>query len=310
VFFYGSSAPSLTGQNANPGSAAFWDDNKNSSTKHGGASGAPRALPTTSTFHASGDSCNAPSSHSESSSCQTWCYARDTLVYLFAATSRRCPDQLSGVSFGSGAQSMPMTRVTKYHDDRRQGRAGQCRCRDLVCAQRELRRRVADRNAVSSVQGPRQRIDRRPLDKQQLRYHQRSARRWGAHFTVGRVFPLFPNQIISVGDTVTRRWRRIADLQRELRHDRQSADKRRAGGALGGRGTYRLSAPQTVAAANNRQWTINSNVLHVTSCSICFFAQRRCAERLASGRSINARRPRSPTPTASPRRRVVSGATR
>jgi hypothetical protein len=58
----------------------------------------------------------------------------------------------------------------------------------------------------------------------------------------------------------------------------------------GGRGTYQVSVSQTVNGANNRAWTVNSNVLNVTACTICYFAQNDAVALtgLSAGRSINA----------------------
>jgi hypothetical protein len=290
VFFYGTSAPTLTGQNANPGSAAFWDDNKNSSTNTVGPSGATAGHTNDGTFHASGDSCNAPSSGNQNSNCQTWCYGGDTLVYLFAGNVTTLSDQLSGVTFGSGAQSMAMTRVTKYPT-------------------------TVDTGAPTNVDaeiwyaGNANFVGASPIATQVSSYKGRSATgstsasigaQWsssngdstpssisGTTLTVGSGFTGYPNQIISVGDSVAQSNNPSSTCTATCGTIIAQLTSTESGNALGGRGTYQISATQTVSGDKTRTWTISSNVLRVHGCTICAFANGDALSGAVSGRTIN-----------------------
>ena len=55
----------------------------------------------------------------------------------------------------------------------------------------------------------------------------------------------------------------------------------------GGRGTYTISAAQTVNSSNSRQWTISSNVLHATACMICDLEAGDALSGLIAGRTIS-----------------------
>jgi hypothetical protein len=297
VFFYGTSPPTLTGQDANPGSAAFWDDNKNSSTNTVGASGATLGHTNDGTFDASGDSCNGPGSHSQSSSCQTWCYGGDTLVFLFAGNVTTLSDQLSGVTFGSGAQSMAMTRVTKYPTTLDTGAP-------------------TDVDAEIWYAGNANFVGASPIATQVSSYKGRSTTgstsasigaQWnsangdgtqsaitGTTLTVGSGFTGYPNQIISVGDSVAENPSGSSGGTTQTCISPTSCGtivaqltSNESGGALGGRGTYQISASQTVSGNRTRTWTISSNVLRVHGCTICAFANGDALSGAVSGRTIN-----------------------
>jgi hypothetical protein len=289
VFFYGTSAPTLTGQDANPGSAAFWDDNKNSSTNTVGPSGGTTGATNDGTFHASGDSCNAPGSHGQSSSCQTWCYGGDTLVYLFAGNVTTLSDQLTGVTFGSGAQSMAMTRVTKYPTTVDTGAPTNVDAEIWY---------AGNANFVGS-----------PIATQVSSYKGRSitgstsasiGAQWGSAngdstqssisgttLTVGSGFTGYPNQIISVGDSVAQSQSPSSTCTSSCGTITAQLTSAESGSALGGRGTYQISAAQTVSGDKNRTWTISSNVLRVHGCTICAFANGDALTGAVSGRTIN-----------------------
>jgi len=295
VFFYGTSAPSLTGQNSNPGSAAFWDDNKNSSTNTVGPSGATAGATNDGTFHASGDSCNAPSSGSQNSNCQTWCYGGDTLAFLFAGNVTSLSDQLSGVTFGSGAQSMAMTRITKYPTSIDTG---------------------APVNVDAEIwyAGNANFVGASPIATQVSSYKGRSTTgstsasigaQWssangdstqssisGTTLTVGSGFTGYPNQIISAGDSVAESPSGSATGTTQTCTTScgtiaAQLTSNESGGALGGRGTYRISASQTVSGNRTRTWSISSNVLRVHGCTICAFGNGDALSGAVTGRSIN-----------------------
>jgi hypothetical protein len=209
------------------------------------------------------------------------------VVYLFAGNVTTLSDQLSGVTFGSGAQSMAMTRVTKYPTTADTGAPTNVDAEIWY---------AGNANFVGS-----------PIATQVSSYKGRGSGSIGANWTsnnsdttsistpggtptltVGASFSNFPNQIISVGDTVTQTGGGGAPTcSTNCGTIVSQITSAETGGALGGKGTYRLSVANTVAAANKAQWTINSNVLHVTGCTICFFANGDALSGFVSGRSIN-----------------------
>jgi hypothetical protein len=90
----------------------------------------------------------------------------------------------------------------------------------------------------------------------------------GTTLTVG-TFAAYPAIIISIGDTIfssggSGNITGTPTIVSQL-------TSTEAGGALGGRGTYQLSASQTVTAVNGRNWFAYSSVLRVSACTICFF---------------------------------------
>jgi hypothetical protein len=97
----------------------------------------------------------------------------------------------------------------------------------------------------------------------------------GTTLTVGNSFSGYPNRIISVGDAVSNDGNgggtapsctaNCGTIVAQL----TSTETGGMATGRGGRGTYQISGTQTVAPRNNRGWTINSNVLHVTACTIC-----------------------------------------
>jgi hypothetical protein len=303
VFFYGTSAPTLTGQDANPGSAAFWDDNKNSSTRTVGPSGATTGGTNDGTYHASGDSCNAPGSHNQNN-CQTWCYGGDTLVYLFAGNVTTLSDQLSGVSFGSGAQSMAMTRLTKYPTTTDTG---------------------APTNVDSEIwyAGNPNLVGTSPLGAGASSWKGRGTAAVGAQWTTNSASETsittsgttgngtltiaassafagtWPAQVILPGDTISMT---SGSTTVTATIGAQSASSETGGMSTGqgGRGTYAVSnirnngvlvtTSGTTFNGNNRTWIVSSTVLNVTVCSICFLAQTDpvTLTGLGSGRTINA----------------------
>lgn len=294
VFFYGTSAPTLTGQNSNPGSAAFWDDNRNSSTNTVGASGASTGATNDGTLHANGDTCNAPSSANQRT-CQSWCYGGDTLVYLFSGNVLTLSDQLTGVTFGNGAQSKAMTRITKFPTTAEAG------------APTDLDAEIwAARNPNFAGASP--------IATQVSSYKGRSTTgatsasvgaQWSSNgdgtrlstpggiptLTVGTGFNTYPNQIISPGDS-------IAQNPGGSGSGTQSCTatcgtivaqltSTEAGGALGGRGTYQVSVAQNVVDDARRTWTISSKVLRVHGCTICDFENGDALSGAVTGRTIN-----------------------
>jgi hypothetical protein len=280
AFFLGTTAPLLTGPTSSAGAASYWDDNKNDVAPTVGASGSTSGGTNDGTW-TSGGTCSAPSAHSQT--CTSWCYGGDTLVYSFAGSVTQLTDQLSSVTFGT-SPGVAMTRVAKYPST-------------LVTR--------APKNVDAEIWYARNPnfTGSSPLAVNASSYKGRGSgaigARWtsnssdttrisGTTLTVGNSFTGYPNQIISVGDAVSNSGgsgsptctTNCGTITAQL----TSAE---TGGALGGRGTYSVSASQTVNAANNRQWTINSNVLHVTACTICYFAGTDALSGLITGRTIS-----------------------
>lgn len=283
AFFLGTTAPVLTGPTANPGAASYWDDNKNDVATTVGASGSISGGTNDGTATSAG-TCSAPSAHSQA--CTSWCYGGDTLVYSFAGSVTLLTDQLSSVTFGA-SPGVAMTRVAKYPT------TAVPRAPTNVDAEIWYARNPNFTGAS-------------PLAVNASSYKGRGTgavgARWtsngsdttaisGTTLTVGNSFTGYPNQIINVGDTISNTGgsgsptctANCGTITAQL-------TSTEAGGMTtgrGGRGTYQISGTQTVASQNTRQWTISSTVLHVTACTICYFAATDALSGLISGRTIS-----------------------
>jgi hypothetical protein len=282
AFFLGTSAPVLTGPTANPGAASYWDDNKNDVAPTVGPSGGISGGTNDGTA-TSGGTCSAPSAHSQA--CTSWCYGGDTLVYSFAGSVTLLTDQLSSVTFGA-SPGVPMTRVAKYPS------TAVPRAPTNVDAEIWYARNPNFTGAS-------------PLAVNASSYKGRGTgalgARWtsngsdttaisGTTLTVGNSFTGYPNQIISVGDTVS--WSGGSGSPTCAANTTCGTVSAQvtpllAGEQTGGRGRYTIITSQTVNAANNRVWTINSTVLHVTACTICYFAGSDALSGLITGRTIS-----------------------
>lgn len=288
AFFLGTVAPTLTGPTSNPGAASYWNDDKNDPKNTVGPSGAVAGGTNDGTFTSSG-TCSAPNAHSQA--CTSWCYGGDTLVYSFAGSVSQLTDQLTSVSFGSPA--VAMTRVAKFPST-------------LVP------RAPANVDAEIWYARNPNLTGASPLGVNASSYKGRGTGAVGATWTsnnsdttaingtvltVGNRFgsvTSYPNQLISVGDTVS--WSAgtgtaptcaANTVCGTITAQLTSAEPGGMATGLGGRGTYQISASQTVPASNNRVWTINSTVLHVTACTLCYFAAGDASTTgLISGRSI------------------------
>jgi hypothetical protein len=289
AFFRGTTAPVLTGPGT-PGGASYWSG----TTVGTGSSGSTNDGTLTST-----GSCAAPSANAQT--CTRWCYGGDTLVFSFAGNVTQLTDQLSSVTFGTNAgtgQNMAMTQVTKYPSS-------------LIAG--------APTNVDAEIwyaSNPNFTPASTPLAVNASSYKGRGSGAIGARWTsnssdttsistnnttgvttltVGNSFTGYPNQIISVGDTVTDSGGSPVGTQTcttncgTITAQLTSTETGGMTTGRGGRGTYQLSfvASRTVTAANNRVWTINSNVLHVTACTICYFANGDTLSGLIGGASIS-----------------------
>jgi len=295
AFFRGTSAPQLTGPTANPGAAAYWDQ-KNShaqSVKTVGTNSGVTTGGTNDGTATSGGTCDAPSA--EFQSCTSWCHGGDTLVFSFAGSVTNLSDQLSSVTFGTNAgtgQNVPMIRVAKYPTP-------------LVP--------TAPTNTDAEIwqaRNPNFTPASTPVAVNASSYKGRGSGAIGANWTsngsdttaivgttltVGNGFPItgptgYPNQIISAGDTVF--WSGGAGSPAcpsgtSCGTITGQVTPLLGGEQTGGRGRYTLSGALTVGSANNRVWTIKSNVLRVSACTICFFANGDVLSGLISGRTIS-----------------------
>jgi len=289
AFFLGTTAPQLTGPTANPGAASYWD-HKNShaqSAKTVGAAGDTTGGTNDGTA-TSGGTCDAPGADFQT--CTSWCYGGDTLVFSYAASVTLLTDQLSNVTFSTNAgtgQNVAMTRVAKYPNSAIPGAPSNVDAEIWYARNPNL-------SGAS------------PLAVNASSYKGRGTGAIGATWqsnnsdttaigtttlTVGNSYTGYPNQIISVGDTVSNSGgggsptctTNCGTIVSQL----TSTETGGMTTGRGGRGTYQISGAQTVAAANNRQWTISSNVLHVTACTICDFEGTDALSGLIAGRTIS-----------------------
>lgn len=291
-FFLGTSTPTLTGPTTSPGAASYWDDNKNNaSTKTVGTNGSNTGGTNDGTA-VSGGSCAAPGATAQT--CTSWCYGADTLAFSFSANVTTVNDTLTSVTFGTNSgvgQNIAMTQIAKYPSALIPGAPPGIDAEIWYASNPNLTGAAPLATGASSWKG-------RGTAAVGAQWTSNStdttaiANPGGVPtLTVGNSFTGYPSRIISVGDAVANSGgggsptctTNCGTIVQQL----TSAE---TGGALGGRGTYRLSAAQTVNAANNRQWTISSNVLNVTACSTCFLASGDAVALtgLSAGRTINA----------------------
>ncbi len=287
TFFRGTTAPALTGPTANPGAASYWDDDKNGVAKTVGQSGSSTGGTNDGTA-TSGGTCRAPNLAAQN--CTSWCHGGDTLVFSFAGNVTALTDELSSVTFGTNAsvgQNFPMTRIAKYPTA-------------LVGG--------APKNVDAEIwyaRNPNFTPASTPLAVNASSYKGRGNGAIGASWTsnnsdttavsgttltVGNSFTDYPNQLISAGDTVF--WSAgggtpACPSGTSCGTVGAQVTPLLAGEQTGGRGRYTLTGALAVGSANNRVWTIKSNFLRVSACTICFFANGDALSGLVSGRSIN-----------------------
>lgn len=265
VLFKGSTvAPAVTGPGT-AGGSSYW--HSSNSVGSAGTTGSTND----GTFTASG-ACSAPSASSQA--CTNWCYYGDTLVFGYAGNVNALADQLTSVTFNTVA----MTKVMKYPTALIAGAPARVDAEIWY---------AGNANLVGSS----------PLGVNASSYKGRGSGAIGATWTSLNAggattsislttltvngFSGYPSQIISVGDTivstgVTANTTIVSQLT-----------SNETGGNRGGRGTYQVSISQTVASANGRAWTANSNVLNVSACTLCFFAAGDVLSGLIASRSIS-----------------------
>jgi hypothetical protein len=289
AFFLGTSAPSLTGPTANPGAASYWNTDKNQITSKTVGSNGSSTGGTNDGTATSGGSCSAPSASTQA--CTSWCYGGDTLVFSFSSRVTLLTDALTGVTFGTNSgvgQNIAMTRLQKYPSTGVTGAP--------IDVEAEI---WYARNPNFSGTSP--------LAVNASSYKGRGTGAMGARWTssntdttnvsastqtltVGASFTGYPNQVISVGDTVS--WSGgggspACATGTNCGTITGQVTPLLAGEQLGGRGRYSLSGSLAVGAANNRIWTVSSSVLRVSACTVCYFAPGDQVSGLVSGRTIS-----------------------
>lgn len=289
VFFLGTSAPSLTGPTANPGAGSYWNTRNNQTTSKTVGSNGSSTGGTNDGTATSGGTCSAPSANTQD--CTSWCYGGDTLVFSFASRVTLLTDELTGVTFGTNSgvgQNVAMTRVAKYPSALLTGAPANVDAEIWYA-----------RNPNFSGSSP--------LAVNASSYKGRGSGAMGARWTsnntdatsisastqtltVGASFTGYPNQLISVGDTVS--WSGgggspACAAGASCGTITGQVTPLLAGEQLGGRGRYSLSGSLAVGAANNRTWTVSSSVLRVSACTICYFAPGDSVSGLVSGRTIS-----------------------
>jgi hypothetical protein len=284
-FFLGTTAPTLTGPTANPGAAAYWEIRNNNGTL------------TSRTVGAAGDStggtndgvatstgtCDAPSANTQT--CTSWCYGGDTLAYIFSANVNGLSDQINAVTFGTNAgvgQNVALTRIAKYPSTTVSGAPTNVDAEIWYARNANLTPATTPLGlSASSYKG-------KGTATIGASWSSTSASQTAIASDVLTV-AVAVSGIISVGDTVTQSASANATCTTSPTCGTivSQLTSTEAGGVLGGRGTYRLSGVQTVNGTTNRIWTINSNVLRVTACTICFFGNGDALSSLVSGRAIN-----------------------
>lgn len=301
ALFYGNGAADVAGATAAPGAAAYWDDSKNHQATTVGDGGAA-AGGTNDGAAGTNSSCKTPGTD-HSQTCDTWCQGGDTLVYTFAGNVAGRGDQLTGVTFGTNAgsgQNIAMTRIAKYPTALSTGAPSNVDAEIWYARNPNFSGASAQAAGASSYKG-------------------RGSGAIGASWTTGNSSPNdtaittsdtagngtftvgagtgWPSQLILPGDTITST---DASITVTATVGTQSASSE--AGAMttgqGGRGTYGVSNVRSngtlVATKNttfngkNRTWTVNSTALHVTACTICFFANGDALSGLIAGRTISA----------------------
>ena len=302
VFFRGTAGVTLTGPNANPGAASYWraiNQAGNLDKTIGVASGGSVATQgsTNDGAFSAIEACSVPGSGTPSlteQACKSWCHGGDTVAYVFSGNTTVIDTALTGVTFGTNTvaagtgagQHVALTPMVQFPTsavpnppvvvDAEIWYASNQR---LVSLANEAVRADAYMSGVSSYKGRGSgavgaRWVSNAADATRIVADAGSSPPTST-LTVGNSFTAYPDQIIHPGDTVTVTVGTPAppgSCSTNCGVVTLQLSSAETGGVLGGRGTYRVSGTFTVASANSRLWTSNSNVLHVRGCSVCFFA--------------------------------------
>ena len=298
AFFLGTSAPTLTGPTTSPGAASYW-----SNTTKAGSIGTAGST-NDGTFTSTG-TCSAPSANAQT--CTSWCSGGDTLVFSVANLVTALTDEIGTVTFGTNANNVPMTRIAKFPTPL------------VVGAPTDVDAEIwyARNPNLSAASG-----SPSPLAVNASSYKGRGTGAVGAAWTTTSAAETavttagtlgngtltitsasaftgtWPAQMILPGDTVTSTSGAV--ITATIGTQSASIETGALVTGQGGRGTYNLSnirnngtlvtTSGTTFNGNGRLWTVNSNVLNVTACTLCFFAQGDAValSTLSAGRTINA----------------------
>ena len=300
TFFLGSTAPTLTGPTASPGAASYWNRDTTVATSIATVGSTNDGTAT------SGGSCSAPSANAQT--CTSWCYGGDTLVFSVANKVTALTDQLGSVVFGTNpsvGQNVPMTLVAKFPTPAVVGAPV------IVDAE------------IWNARNPNFTPASTPLAVNASSYKGRGSGAVGAAWTTTSATETailtsgilgngtltissasaftgtWPAQMILPGDAVTSTSGAVT-ITATIGTQSGSVETGALTTGQGGRGTYNVSnirnngalvvTSGTTFNGNNRLWTVNSNVLNVSACTICFFAQNDpiTLVGLSAGRTINA----------------------
>lgn len=299
VFLTGTSAPTLTGPTTSPGAASYWSG----TTKAGNI--ATAGSTNDGTFTSTG-TCSAPSANAQA--CTSWCYGGDTLVFSVASLVTALTDEIGTVRFGTNANNVAMTRVAKFPTP------------TVVGAPTDVDAEIwyaRNPNLSAATGSP------SPLAVNASSYKGRGTGAVGAAWTTSNINAnettvttsgitgngaliigstttpyAWPAQLILPGDTITSTSGAVT-ITATIGTQSASVEAGTLFTGQGGRGTYNLSniknngtlvtTSGTTFNGTSRLWTVNSNVLNVTACTLCFFAQGDAvALALTTGRTINA----------------------
>lgn len=279
-------APVLTGS-AGAGGASFWDAGNGNSTI---GSGSNTGATNNGTASATG-TCSATSANVQA--CTNWCYGGDTLVMSYAAKVTGLADGLSAVSFNSTtSQAVAMQQIAKYPTTLVTGAPVDVEAEIWVVRNPNLVGNSPDAVNASSYKG-------RGTGGFGASWGGNDASNMsGTTLTVGSNFSsgtAYPAQIISpgsvgVGDTISSTGGSAAsnvNCSAGCPTITAQLTSTEPGGALGGRGTYTLSTTQSVSSTANRVWTVASNVLNLTGCTVCFFGANDALNGLSTSRTIS-----------------------
>jgi hypothetical protein len=276
AFFPGTiAAPTLTGPSGS-GGAAYWDSS-NTTGNNNHAVTSMSGSTNDGTLTSSG-ACSAPSASGQT--CTDWCYAGDTLVFGYTANVTGLTDQVNSVTFNSGGtlpQNVALTRVAKYPNAQVAGAPVDVEAEVWYAQNPNLTGSSPLAVNASSYKGR----GTAAVGAAWTSNNSDTTHITGTTLTVGSSFHTtyaYPLQIISVGavgvgDTVSSSGGSgNVNCSPSCPTITAQLTSTETGGALGGMGTYTISASQTVTAANNRAWKVSSKVINVTTCTICDLA--------------------------------------
>jgi hypothetical protein len=295
VIFKGvAGAPTLTGRPV-VGGASYWHTNSSGNGTIGSSVMTGKTNDGTWTNPAT-DTCTTATS-ANSQGCTNWCWGGDTLVFSYAAKVPDVNARLSLVTFGYGdTQSIDMTAVAKYPVTTANGQASDIESEIWY---------ARNPNLLDPALSPPQAAVS-PFALNASSYKGRGTglmgARWtsgnsdsvdtrivGSVFTVGSAYSPAAGQVIRTGDTISYSGgggSPTCTANSLCGTITSQVTPLTAGEASGGRGRYNLSGAIAVGSANGRVWTVSSNSLVVSTCTICNIAVNDPVSGAGTGRTI------------------------